>query len=259
MSLFIPSNGSRGLKILQEQPHFKGNSPGLARSVSPWASAAGSGAGQPIRAHLIRINRSFLKRKGKANKPFDRGESLVYCEGGNSTGIILFFWSAMGSFGKDLRKARLSRGVALEDITAETKISPRYLQALEQEDFAQLPGGILSKGIVRGYAAAVGLDQNEWTQRFLNASEDSSAADGDDNGWTEFASNVGKARTQRGGVMDARLRWIGAILLLLVGIACAFLAVRYYGLRAGWWPGLLPAHGASAHAMYVRVLSRIKL
>jgi hypothetical protein len=88
MSLFIPSNGSRGLKILQEQPHFKGNSLGLAGPVSPWASAAGSGAGQPIRAHLIRINRSFLKRKGKANKPFDRGESLVYCEGGNSTGII---------------------------------------------------------------------------------------------------------------------------------------------------------------------------
>jgi cytoskeletal protein RodZ len=165
----------------------------------------------------------------------------------------------MGSFGNDLRKARLSRGVALQDITAETKISTRYLQALEQENFAQLPGGILSKGIVRGYASAVGLDQNEWTERFLRASGASQQETGDDNGWMEFASNVGKARSQRAGAMDIRLRWIGAILLLLVGIACAFLAVRYYGLRAGWWPTLLPTHAASIHALIVHILSRIKL
>jgi cytoskeletal protein RodZ len=165
----------------------------------------------------------------------------------------------MDSFGKDLRKARMSRGIALNDITAETKISPRYLQALEQENFAQLPGGILSKGIVRAYAAAVGLNQDEWTERFLHASGASGQSTDDNNDWMEFASNVGKARTQRGGVMDTRLRWIGAILLLLVGIVCAFLAVRYYGLRVGWWPGLLPTHAASAHAMFVHVLSRIKL
>jgi cytoskeleton protein RodZ len=165
----------------------------------------------------------------------------------------------MDSFGKDLRKARMSRGIALNDITAETKISPRYLQALEQENFAQLPGGILSKGIVRAYAAAVGLNQDEWTERFLRASGASGQETGDDNGWMEFASNVGKARSQRAGVMDIRLRWIGAILLLLVGIACAFLAVRYYGLHAGWWPTLLPTHAAPAHALIVRVLSRIKL
>jgi cytoskeleton protein RodZ len=164
----------------------------------------------------------------------------------------------MGSFGKDLRKARLSRGIALEDITAVTKISPRYLEALEADEFAQLPGGILSKGIVRGYAEAAGLDQNEWTERFLIASADSRPDRGDDNGWVEFASNVGRARAQRGGSMDARLRWIGAILLLLVGLACAFLAVRYYGQRAGWWPTLLPAHAAPVRELFVRLLSRIK-
>jgi cytoskeletal protein RodZ len=165
----------------------------------------------------------------------------------------------MDSFGNDLRKARLSRGIALKDITAETKISPRYLQALEQENFAQLPGGILGKGMVRAYAAAVGLDQDEWTERFLQATGASRQETGGDKGWMEFASNVGKARSQRARSMDTRLRWIGAILLLLVGIACAFLAVRYYGLCAGWWPTLLPTHATSAHALLVRVLSRINL
>ena len=60
-----------------------------------------------------------------------------------------------------------SRGIELEDITAVTKISQRHLIALEQERFRLLPGGILSKGIVRGYAGALGLDQQDWTERFL--------------------------------------------------------------------------------------------
>ncbi len=69
----------------------------------------------------------------------------------------------MGTFGEDLRTERLSRGIALEDITAVTKISQRHLLALEQEHFRLLPGGILNKGIVRGYASALGLDQEDWT------------------------------------------------------------------------------------------------
>ena len=75
----------------------------------------------------------------------------------------------MGNFGEDLRMERLARGISLEEITAVTKISRRHLIALEQEKFRQLPGGILSKGIVRSYADAVGLDQEDWMQRFLKA------------------------------------------------------------------------------------------
>jgi CHASE2 domain-containing sensor protein len=40
--------------------------------------------------------------------------------------------------------------------------------------------------------------------------------------------------------VEKRLRWIGVILLLLVGIAGIFLGVRYFGLRYGWWTTLLP-------------------
>jgi cytoskeletal protein RodZ len=146
----------------------------------------------------------------------------------------------MSNFGEDLRMERLSRGIALEDITAVTKISQRHLIALEQDRFRLLPGGILSKGIVRGYASAVGLDPTDWTERFLKAYAASGQMLDDDRSWLEFASNVGKARTQRGDTMERRLRWVGVILLLLVGIAGAFLGVRYYGLHAGWWTTLLP-------------------
>jgi cytoskeleton protein RodZ len=151
----------------------------------------------------------------------------------------------MGNFGEDLRKERLARGVALEEITAVTKIAQRHLIALEQERFRLLPGGILNKGIVRGYAGALGLDQQDWTERFLRAYSASGHILEDDRGWTTFASNVGKARLLRREAAEMRLRWIGAGLLLLAAIAAAFLCVRYYGLRAGWWNTILPFGGLS--------------
>ena len=131
----------------------------------------------------------------------------------------------MGNFGEDLRMERLSRGIALEQITEVTKISRRHLLALEQEKFRLLPGGILSKGIVRGYVGALGLDTQDWTDRFLRASGSSAQADDDDRSWMTFASNVGKARIQRRDALELRMRWMGAILLLLVVLAAAYLTV----------------------------------
>jgi cytoskeleton protein RodZ len=152
-------------------------------------------------------------------------------------------WASMGSFGEDLRMERLSRGIALEQITAVTKISQRHLLALEQERFRLLPGGILTKGIVRGYVGALGLDQTEWMKRFQRASAAAGEDGVDDQGWAAFAANVGKARIQRHDALEFRLRWIGAILLLLLVGAGVYLAVRYLGVRAGWWPTLVPEQG----------------
>jgi cytoskeletal protein RodZ len=152
----------------------------------------------------------------------------------------------MGNFGEDLRMERLTRGIALEEITAVTKISQRHLLALEQETFRLLPGGILNKGIIRGYAGAVGLDQRDWTERFLKAYVASGQSIDDDRGWASFASNVGKARILRHNQAEIRLRWVGAILLLFVVGVVGYFVVRYYGLRAGWWPTVLPMGGARA-------------
>ncbi|MGA2850952.1 MAG: helix-turn-helix domain-containing protein [Terracidiphilus sp.] len=172
----------------------------------------------------------------------------------NISGSIPVFWSSMGSFGEDLRMERLSRGVALEEITAVTKISQHHLVALEQDRFRLLPGGILSKGIVRGYTGALGLDQHDWTERFLKAYVASGQVMDDDRSWMAFASNVGKARILRHDAVEIRLRWLGAILLLLVVAIAGFLTVRYFGVRAGWWSNLLPwpraaalSHTASSH------------
>jgi cytoskeletal protein RodZ len=151
----------------------------------------------------------------------------------------------MSNFGEDLRRERLTRGIALEQISAVTKISQRHLAALEQERFRLLPGGILSKGIVRGYVSALGLDQGDWTDRFMRACSATGQPLDDDANWTEFASNVGKARLERHNQHEIRMRWIGAIVLALVTALAAFFTVRYYGVRAGWWTSIMPTGGSA--------------
>ena len=154
----------------------------------------------------------------------------------------------MSNFGEDLRKERMSRGVALEHISAVTKISQRHLVALEQERFRLLPGGILSKGIVRGYVSALGLDPSDWTDRFLQACSATGQTIDDESGWTAFASNVGKARIQRHNEQEIRMRWIGAIVFAVAAGIGGYFTVRYYGVRAGWWTSMLPVGGAAVHS-----------
>jgi hypothetical protein len=70
-----------------------------------------------------------------------------------------------------------------------------------------------------------------------------------------FASNVGRSRIERHDAEEIRLRWIGAALLLAVVCVAGFFTVRYFGVRAGWWPTLLPMQkaSASAHALFMVV------
>jgi hypothetical protein len=88
----------------------------------------------------------------------------------------------------------------------------------------------------------------------------------DDRSWTAFAANVGKARILRHDAFEIRLRWVGAILLLLVVAVSIYLAVRYYGLREGWWSTMLPMDAAraaihsavsSAQSFFARILSKL--
>lgn len=167
----------------------------------------------------------------------------------------------MGTFGEDLRMERLSRGIALEHITTVTKISQRHLIALEQDRFRLLPGGILSKGIVRGYTSTLGLDQDDWTERFLKASRDSGEM-ADDRSWAAFASNVGKSRIMKREAAEMRFRWLGVLFLLSALGVIGFLTVRIYGVRAGWWLAVLPTHSFSgvyhAASTWIRsLLSRL--
>ena len=60
----------------------------------------------------------------------------------------------------DLPRFRKRAGVSLEQIAQSTKISSRFLQAIEGEQFEQLPGGIFSTSYLRQYAEAIGYDED---------------------------------------------------------------------------------------------------
>ncbi len=122
----------------------------------------------------------------------------------------------MGQFGEELRRERESRGIALEAITDTTKISSRHLNALELEQFDRLPGGVFNRGIVRGYARVVGLDEETWVDRFMSAYHASGMVIQDDEDWTKFAENVVKQRAIDRARQTLRLRWAGVLLLLVL-------------------------------------------
>src|SRR5450755_3795447 len=76
----------------------------------------------------------------------------------------------MESFGARLKREREQRKITLDDISLATKIGTRFLSALEEERFDQLPGGIFNKGFVRAYARHLGIDENQAIADFVTAS-----------------------------------------------------------------------------------------
>jgi cytoskeletal protein RodZ len=61
----------------------------------------------------------------------------------------------------DLPALRQHRGVSLREIADSTKISIRFLLAIEQGDFQQLPGGIYTTSYLRQYAREIGFEETK--------------------------------------------------------------------------------------------------
>lgn len=75
----------------------------------------------------------------------------------------------MTAIGPELKALREKRGISLLDISASTKVGRRYLEALEQDRLDLFPGAFFAKGIIRTYARAVGLDEQETIDRYMRA------------------------------------------------------------------------------------------
>lgn len=66
---------------------------------------------------------------------------------------------ADGSLGEQLRHAREARGVTLREISEQTRITMRHLEAIESDDYKHLPGGIFNKSFIKAYARHVRFDE----------------------------------------------------------------------------------------------------
>jgi flagellar biosynthesis protein FlhG len=69
--------------------------------------------------------------------------------------------------GELLRKVRQTRGIELGDISQRTKISERYLRAIEDERFSDMPAAVYVRGYVMEYARALRMDAHRVTESYL--------------------------------------------------------------------------------------------
>ncbi|MFZ0798106.1 MAG: helix-turn-helix domain-containing protein [Terriglobales bacterium] len=136
----------------------------------------------------------------------------------------------MPSFGEKLKQGREKRQITLEQISNSTKIGTRMLQALEEDKFNQLPGGIFNKGFVRAYARFVGLDEDQTVADYLQASGEALP------GLTEIAAREDGAReheetvSRLEAISDAPARQVPwglfAAVLLLIALALSLWSHR---------------------------------
>jgi cytoskeletal protein RodZ len=71
--------------------------------------------------------------------------------------------------GEFLRRERELRHISLDDVAERTKISRRYLEAIEQGRYDRLPGETFVRGFIRSYARFVGLDPEDTLLRYNQA------------------------------------------------------------------------------------------
>lgn len=72
----------------------------------------------------------------------------------------------MESLGHYLKVQRKLRGISLEAVSGSSKVAPNWLELLERDAFDKLPGEIFTKGYLRLYAEAVGLDPEDVILRY---------------------------------------------------------------------------------------------
>jgi cytoskeleton protein RodZ len=72
----------------------------------------------------------------------------------------------MGSVASELKSEREKRKISLAQIAADTRISLRYLQSLEEGRYGDLPGGMYNRAFLRAYCESLNLNQQEIMQRY---------------------------------------------------------------------------------------------
>ena len=124
--------------------------------------------------------------------------------------------------GKKLRLAREARGIPLRDISDQTRISMRYLTAIESDEYKRLPGGIFNRSFIRAYAKHIGYDEDAAVSEYANMVRDQSDSPDD------VATKPYKSRVYEGTHSNRSPVWT---LLLAILILAALSLTVWAGLH----------------------------
>jgi hypothetical protein len=152
--------------------------------------------------------------------------------------------------GSSLREARTRQGLDFPELEELTKIRPKYLRALEDEQFEILPAPTYVRGFLRSYADALGLDGqpfvDEYNSRFAVGDEDLPVR-------TRTAPRPRRDRSQR----ESRIAVL-ALLGIAIVTALVIAAFRFGGPEEDRIPGLAPqAQNNPAQATPARGRARL--
>jgi len=127
----------------------------------------------------------------------------------------------MASLGQQLKQAREERGVSIHQIADATHIGARFLQAIENDDYGILPGGVFNRAFVRKFARQVGFDEDQAVKLYEEQ-------------LTEMGGEP--ARTSYLGIEDADAKSSSGNGLLLSFIAIIVLGAVLYAAYVAFTP-----------------------
>jgi cytoskeleton protein RodZ len=132
------------------------------------------------------------------------------------------------TFGGHLRREREMRGVSLEEISTATRIGVRFLEALENEQWDRLPGGVFNRGFIRAVARFLGLDEENLVGEYALLTQDKP-----EKAVWNTAASADRAATEKA---SRRQVWVWALLVALVLLGGGgALAWREYGATLRSW------------------------
>ena len=131
------------------------------------------------------------------------------------------------SFGEQLRLAREARGISLREISEQTRISTRYLEAIETGDLKRLPGGIFNRSFIKAYAKYIGYDEQEALDAYARTAREMGATP-DEVVTTPYQSRV---YTDGSGVRSPFVTVLLTILILAILSLAVYAALHWYQRR----------------------------
>lgn len=137
----------------------------------------------------------------------------------------------MATFGPLLRRTREQRGVTLDDVARETRLSKRYLIALEEEAIAKLPGGTYNRAYLKSYGTFLALDPEALLRDYAAEADRQTAASQQD--LLESMNRTIDKRQAEGGGRTGRQPAVWMVALAGVVVLAGGIGAAWYGLDGG--------------------------
>jgi cytoskeletal protein RodZ len=103
----------------------------------------------------------------------------------------------METIGEYLKRIREERGLSIQQVADKTRISPIYIQALEENRLEKFPGEVFARGFVRVYGHCLGLDDPDTMTRFTQSARPFFRERDENRRTTEQSAEQEKIRKER--------------------------------------------------------------